>query len=280
MIEIKDLMYGYSKNQQLLNIPALELRPGSVYGLLGKNGAGKSTLLNLMSGLLSPKNGTVKYDGLAVFDRTVKTLSETFLVPEEFDAPNLSGAQFIDQYAPFYTRFDLNRFNENLAGFNLSLPKNLKKQSMGERKKFLMAFALATGCALILMDEPTNGLDIPAKSAFRKIMASSMSEKSTFVISTHQVRDLEQIIDHVLILDNQKIQFDHSIFTIQDQLGLKQANQSYTGTSFYSESALGNSVHLVPKNQANSESENIDFEFLFNAVMANAPLINTYLNKQ
>jgi ABC-2 type transport system ATP-binding protein len=276
MINIKNLSYGYSKQPDLLKNIHLNIRPGSIYGLLGKNGVGKSTLLHLMSGLLQPYNGVVIFDGQDVFNRKVETLTQIFMVPEEFELPEVSGAKFINLYAPFYPHFDFDGFSQNLENFNLTIPNNLNRQSMGEKKKFLISFAIATGCPLILMDEPTNGLDIPAKSAFRKIIASAMTEKRSFVISTHQVRDLEQIIDHVLILDQKEIIFNHSIFTIQDQLCVSQ-NETFQGKSFYSVKSMGISHFLVPKNNTLSENESIDFELLFNAVMANSSIITNHL---
>ncbi len=277
MIMIDNLTYGYSKQQTLLENITLKLEPGSVYGLLGKNGVGKSTLLHLMAGLLNPNKGEANWKGNNVFDRKVETLSQIYMVPEEFELPNLSGAKFLDQYAPFYPCFDFDNFMANLEGFDLQMPKNLKKQSMGEKKKFLISFAIATRCAVILMDEPTNGLDIPAKSAFRKMVASSVTEKSLFVISTHQVRDLEQVIDHVLILDSKKVIFNHSIFTIQDQLSVWKQDGDFKGDSFYQTKTMGSSFNLIPKITSTSESDTIDFEFLFNAVMANPTVINNHL---
>ncbi len=92
------------------------------------------------------------------------------------------------------------------------LKKNLNGLSHGQRKKFLIAFALSTNCSLLILDEPTNGLDIPSKSLFRKILVSSVAEEQLVLISTHQVKDIETIIDTIVVLDEGKIMYNETVF--------------------------------------------------------------------
>jgi len=125
---------------------------------------------------------------------------------------------YVDLYAPFYKKFDQNAYTTAINEFALPTDKKLTTLSYGQKKKFLVVFALATNCKLLLLDEPTNGLDIPSKSQFRKLLASMLTENKTFIIATHQVRDLETLIDTVVILDNGKIIFNQPIYESQVNL--------------------------------------------------------------
>lgn len=147
---------------------SLRLEQNKVYGLLGKNGTGKSTLLYLISGLLRPAAGAVSCDSVATYKRRVETLQEIFLVPEEFDLPSMSLEKYVKLNAPFYPRFSREVLEACLKDFELTTDLKLQALSMGQKKKVFMSFALAANTRYLLMDEPTNGLDIPSKSQFRR----------------------------------------------------------------------------------------------------------------
>ena len=192
MIKIEGLTFSYGKKASVFRDFSLEMEAGKVIGLLGKNGTGKSTLLYLMSGLLRPQNGSVWMKGIDVQKRLPVTLEDMYLVPEEFTLPNLSLKQFVKVNAPFYPRFSQELLRTCLADFDLNEDIHLGELSMGQKKKAYMCFALAANTSLLLMDEPTNGLDIPSKSQFRKVIASGMTEEKSVVVSTHQVRDIDR----------------------------------------------------------------------------------------
>ena len=194
MLQIENLEFSYhKKGNPIFNGINLTIQPGSVYGLLGKNGIGKSTLLYMMCGLMFPHKGSIRFDGIEVKRRLPETLEKIFLVPEEFDLPSISIDDYVRRNSVFYPNFNIDQFNQYLSDFELEHTKNLAKTSMGQKKKYLVSFALATNTPLLLMDEPTNGMDIPSKSQFRKVIASGMNEQKSIVISTHQVRDLENM---------------------------------------------------------------------------------------
>ena len=218
MITLEQLTFGYPHAEFLFSDLALELKPGNIYGLLGKNGAGKTTLLKIIAGLLFPSHGKCQTMGFEPRYRQAAFLQSIYFVPEDFHLPAVSIDQYKAIFAPFYPLFDAKLFQEALEKFEL--PKNhmLTALSFGQKKKFLMVFALATRAKLIIFDEPTNGLDIPSKSQFRKLIASSLSEDQTFIISTHQVKDVENLIDPLVILDSGKIIFNHSIEEISQKL--------------------------------------------------------------
>ena len=219
MLEVKNLSFSYGRRKaKVLEDFSLTLQKGSVYGLLGKNGTGKSTLLYLLAGLLRPQQGNVIYKGMEVIKRRPDTLQDMFLVPEEFALPNVSLKQYVKLNAPFYPSFSEEILKACLRDFDMNEDIHLGELSMGQKKKAFMCFALATNTSLLMMDEPSNGLDIPSKSQFRKVIASGMTDEKAVIISTHQVRDIDSLLDHVLIMDGTNLLLDASVSTICEKL--------------------------------------------------------------
>lgn len=246
---------------------SFSLEKGRVYGLLGKNGVGKSTLLYLMCGLLTPKHGRVMYHGVDMRRRLPETLRDVFLVPEEFDLPAVSLVQFVELNSPFYPNFSKEDMMTYLHLFEMDWNIHLGGLSMGQKKKVFMSFALATHTSLLLMDEPTNGLDIMAKSQFRKFIASGMSDERTIVISTHQVRDIDNVLDHVVIMNNSRVLLDESIVRVTERLAFVESDSPALGEEalYKLPSVQGNSL-LLP-NREGVETK-LNLELLFGAVLA------------
>ncbi len=268
MIEIKGLTFSYSAKKPLFDQLELSLPGGNIYGLLGKNGAGKSTLLKIISGLIFPASGYLDVAGYRPKDRLPKFLEEIYLVTEEFQLPPFTLSKFIQLHSPFYPKFSHERMDACLAEFGLDRKQKLTTLSYGQKKKFLLSFGLATECKLLLLDEPTNGLDIPSKSQLRKIMASAIHEDRSFIISTHQVRDMENLIDPVIILDQGQIVFFQDYEQITKKLTFSRNMGPYTGEDVvYSESSFGGYT-IVKENTGNQET-NLNLEILFNAVISN-----------
>lgn len=205
MLEVKNITFGYNKKQNVLENLSLKFENGGVYGLLGKNGTGKSTLLYLIMGLLRPKSGQVEMDGVNTFDRNPEILKQMFIVPEEYDMPNTTLEKYVKAIRPFYPNFDEQVLKDCLEVFEMPMKVNMKDLSMGQKKKIYISLALAIRAKVLVMDEPTNGLDIPAKSQFRKAITRGMGDDQIILISTHQVKDVEQIIDHVTIINNNQV---------------------------------------------------------------------------
>jgi ABC-2 type transport system ATP-binding protein len=276
MITIRDLSFSFKKSEPLFRGLNLELKPGRTYGLFGLNGAGKTTLLNQISGMLFPSRGECLIDGEQAGKRKPSAMSELFVVPEQFDLPSVKPDIFIELHAPFYPRFDLSMAGDLMKQFSLTRDKVLSKQSYGQRKKFLIAFALAANTSILLMDEPTNGLDIPSKSQFRKVMASTGNENRCTVISTHQVRDLESMIDRITVLHGGQIIFDHTTESISERLVFKKVIQGESAEAIFREEALGGSRVIAKRNPGES-STIIDLELLFSAAIeATEPLNNAF----
>jgi ABC-2 type transport system ATP-binding protein len=206
-----DYWYGHGHGPALFSKFSLELEGGGVCGLLGRNGAGKSTLLRLLAGLAFPRSGGIEVLGYEPRRRRIDMLARMFFLPEDFHLPDMDGYEYHRLHAPFWPRFDEERFEACLDEFELTRAVRLGASSLGERKKFLLAFGLATGAELLLLDEPTNGLDIPAKAAFRNIIDQGSDEGRLYLVSTHQARDLRDVIDRVVIIDHGMLLFNRTL---------------------------------------------------------------------
>ena len=268
MLQVENISFSYGRRKpEVLSDFSFSLEKGRVYGLLGKNGVGKSTLLYLMCGLLTPKHGRVMYHGVDTRRRLPETLRDVFLVPEEFDLPAVSLVQFVELNSPFYPNFSKEDMMTYLHLFEMDWNIHLGGLSMGQKKKVFMSFALATHTSLLLMDEPTNGLDIMAKSQFRKFIASGMSDERTIVISTHQVRDIDNVLDHVVIMNNSRVLLDESIVRVTERLAFVESDSpALAEEALYKlPSVQGNSL-LLP-NREGVETK-LNLELLFGAVLA------------
>ena len=267
MVTIKNLYFTYSKHNKLFENLNLTLSDGHIYGLLGKNGTGKTTLLSLISGLLFPLEGTMDVRGKNPVKRQIDFLQELFLVSEEFDLPDVSPMGYATLYSSFYPHFDEKQYRHYLKEFEVDAGSVMTKMSMGQRKKAYISFALACNTRLLLMDEPTNGMDIPSKAQFRKLIASIATENRCIVISTHQVRDLENLIDTIVVLENHQIIFNQSVDTISEKLSFVFYHHAEaTGQFLYEEiEALGNKG--IAANPSGSPSR-VDMELLFNGLIS------------
>ena len=273
MLQINNISFGYNKKRgNLFSDFSLNLEAGNVYGLLGKNGAGKSTLIYLMTGLLTPQSGEALMDGVNVRERLPKTMSDLFLVPEEFDLPRLSIKQYVSINAPFYPNFSMEDMQRYLEIFEMSdyIDVNMHSMSMGQKKKVFMAFAFATNTRVLIMDEPTNGLDIPSKSQFRKLVTTGMSDDRMMLISTHQVRDISDILDHVVIIDNSKVLLNASFADVTSKLAFRPLRAG-DEPLFVVQSPFG---PLAAVRAESGEETVVDLAMLFNATLQNPAAIN------
>ena len=279
MLNISNINFGYGKKgADLFHDFSLNLEAGNVYGLLGKNGAGKSTLIYLMSGLLTPQGGEVTFDGDDVRRRLPKTMNDIFLVPEEFELPQISIEKYVSINAPFYPRFSMEDMQRYLDIFEMggNLKLKLNSLSMGQKKKVFMSFALATNTRVLIMDEPTNGFDIPGKSQFRKLISAGMTDDKMILISTHQVRDISSVLDHVVIVDKSRVLLNASIADITGRLAFRPMREGDTPV-WGQQTPLGT---LVVAPAQDGEETAIDLEMLFNATLDNAPAINQILTQK
>ena len=272
MINIKNLSFAFKKGESLFNDLDWSLEPGKTYGLLGLNGAGKTSLFNIISGMLFPKDGECTFEGEPVRGRSPQFLSELFIVPEQFELPAMTGDQYTELHAPFYPRFNEQLMESALSELQVNSKKKISELSFGQQKKFLLSFALATNTKLLLLDEPTNGMDIPSKSQFRKLQASLDQPNRCTVISTHQVRDLGSMLDHVTVLKDGKIIFNRSLDEIFEHLSFIKTESEESGEYIYAEEILGG-LHTIQSYKDDVRND-FDLELLFNGVIQQPDQIN------
>ncbi len=273
MIKIESLCYSYRPKKLVLDGISTQFVPGATYGLLGKNGSGKSTLLRCLCGLLYPTNGEIVIENYQPQKRQPDFLNQIFFLPEEIYLPNIPITAYIRSNQWMYPNFNAENFNQLLAEFDIPQNQNLQEMSYGQKKKFLISFALASNTKYLFMDEPTNGLDIISKSLFRKVMANYMNDERCIIISTHQIKDLEQLIDHISILEENKIMFNESIERISQLLRFSIVEaDTIPEDIIYSETLFANRV-AVSHNSSDTESI-VDLELLYKAVLFNPNAIN------
>lgn len=273
MIKLHELHFRYRNSpREVLDNVTLRLPAGRIVGLLGKNGTGKSTLIYLMAGLLRPQKGTVRFGSHHVADRTPEMLSDLFVVPEHIELPSMKLSRYVSLHRDFYPHFSDELLLENLRQFDLSPDVNFSALSTGQLKKAYISFALATRTRLLLMDEPTNGLDIPSKAQFRRAIAANMDEERTVIISTHQVHDVENLVDHIVMLKEHQVGLNIDL----DELGrlLRFEQRAYgedLSDVLYAENSLAGMAVIVPNREETASQVNL--ELLFNALTQHPDLL-------
>lgn len=274
MITLKELSFSYSRKKEVLDRINLEVGSGHICGLLGKNGEGKTTLLNLLSGQIFPDQGSCLVLEEIPSERNARFLQQIFLLPEEISMPEVTAIEYIKMYAPFYPTFRDDICKACVESFEINLSDRLSKMSQGQRKKVAITLALAAHTPLLLMDEPTNGLDIPSKATFRRLVASLIDDNQTVIISTHQVRDLESLIDTVLILDQRQILLNKTLNEIGEKLyfGPLQPEEK----ALYSEPTPQGTIGVTARED--KEETAVSLELLFNAAITYPKEIQRIMN--
>ena len=276
MIKIEDLSFSYG-NYEVLKGISFKMEEGKIYGLLGENGVGKTTLLTLIAGLKAPQIGSILVDGKKPYDRQPSFLENIFYLPDVVAPVRYKAIDFAKDRGKFWSKFSLDRFNQIMQLLENDPQRRMDKMSLGQLKKTYISFALACNCKYLIMDEPTNGLDIPSKAQFRKALTKFTSEDSTILISTHQVRDLENIIDPIIILDKQDVLLNASIQEITEKLYFDYSTEVVPG-ALYSEMIPGGAIQ-VRVNEEGLESK-VNIEALFNAVHLHKDVVKNMFNKK
>lgn len=276
MIKIENLAFSYGSLDVLKNI-SMELAPGRIYGLLGENGVGKTTLLSLLSGLKKPRAGSISVDGIVPYDRKPELLANQYYLPDEVAPVGGTAVSWASGAGVFWPDFSMDKFMEIMALFENDPGKKMNAMSNGQLKKTYISFALACSTRYIYMDEPTNGLDIPSKAQFRSALLKYSAEDSTIVISTHQVRDLENVIDPIIILDRQDVLLNATLDEVSQKLFFDYGNVLNPET-LYSEQLPGGFIQVY-QNLKGEESK-VNIEALFNAVHKNKELVKALFRNE
>lgn len=263
MISIDNVSFGYGQKEPVIRDLTVEVGNGRIYGLFGKNGSGKTTLLKLMSGLLFARRGSIRADGRDVSKRQVETLRNIFFMQAEFRFGRTSLEKFINLHKPFYPAFSMDILEDCLTESGMSMnTEKLDTLSTGEKKKVLFSLALASGSEYLLLDEPMNGMDIPSRGIFRKLLLKHLGEDRTAVISTHIASDMENILSDIMILSDEGKMFSRTLEEISEKYCFGYA-VSGEG-ALYAEPCAGG-YRVVSERKGGSPTE-IMTELLFNAV--------------
>lgn len=272
MIQVNQIAFSYPislklKKQRPIVFCNLSLKfeENKIYGLLGKNGTGKTTMLNLLAGLNNVGHGSILIDGEQISQRNPITLGKFFLIQEEFELPGMSLDKFVKITRPFYPDFSEEILQKCLRDFEIEDLDDLSAMSMGTKKKVYISFALATNTKYLFMDEPTNGLDITSKSQFRKVLANNMNDNRTIIIATHQIHDVEQLLDHIIIFGDKGKLMDKSVAEITDKYSFQFRLSDKTEDVIYSEPSMQGNAVITDRKEGDDETQ-INLELLFNAV--------------
>lgn len=273
MIKINNLDFSYKNSKVFKNI-SLEFNKGNIYGLLGENGVGKTTLLKLICGLQKPQHGSIAVDELTPSDRLPQFLQNVFFLPEEVITEDTTPEKYVQKIGVFYPRFEFGFFNQLMKELEVDVAKKFNELSHGQKKKALIACALSMRTDYLFLDEPTNGLDIPSKALFRKVISQYCSDDTTVIISTHQVKDVENLIDPIVILDRDDVLLNASFAQITDKIYFEYGPERLDN-AYYTEMLPGGYINVMPN--INKEESNVNIEALFNAVMKNKEQIKNLM---
>ena len=261
MIKLTNLEAGYKQKNPVLSAISTQIEAGNIYGLLGSNGVGKTTLLHTIAGVLEPLAGEVDVMGHTPSAHTRQFFEQIYYITDEVELPAMSLEGYIGTYAKFRPGFSREQMQDYLQRMNFTFGVRLNKLSLGNRKKFVIAYALACNTPLLLMDEPTNGLDIESKRQLRSILASLDMSNRAIIISTHQIADLEQMLSHILIIKDKQLIISTSLDNAAQRLAFGRVGE-------FSETLFVDGLRVIAQN--NGEYSNLDLEMLYLAVLESA----------
>jgi len=276
MISIRNAQFSYGKHKVFDNV-SLRLEQGKIYGLLGENGVGKSTLFKILSGLLRLHGGECTVCSEVPYKRNPSFLREIYYIPEDFAGENIEVGRYAMQIGKFYPNFSPDRLQHILAEFGVDPNAKFPKLSHGQQKKAIIALALSLRTKVLLMDEPSNGLDIPSKALLRRLIAENASDDQLIIISTHQVKDLENLIDPIIILDREGVLLNASIGEIAEKLSFS-VEPKYNAQALYCQQDLRG--YLTVNKNIDGDETPVDLELLFNCVLQNKALFKDIFNNK
>lgn len=263
MIDLKDVSYSYGRREALTDVTCS--LPTGIHLLVGENGAGKTTLLHIIAGLLRPATGCCEIDGNDVWPRKPMTQSATFFMADNMELPFRDLTTAARVHAPFYPNFSADDLATNLTEFGISAETPLRRMSLGERRRAVIAYVLALHPEVLLLDEPANGLDIDARKTLRRMMGRCVGDSQTVVVSTHVVADLEPLFDNLIVLSHGRSLLCSPLWQIAGRLGFAR-----------SASPVADAVYQEPDEpffraivETGDESESaVDIALLYSAIMS------------
>ena len=216
LIEIKNLNKCYGKKQALNNID-LTIESGKIYGLLGPNGSGKTTLIKIINDLLTPTSGEVLVKGEKPGVESKKIIS--YLPERTYLNMNFKVKELLDYFEDFYENFDRKKAQTLLKKLNISEEDKLKTMSKGTKEKVQLILVMSRKADLYILDEPIGGVDPASRDYILETIISNFDEKSSMIISTHLIQDIETILDNVIFINHGKITLNDSADNIRNEKG-------------------------------------------------------------
>ena len=215
MLEMKNVTKTFGKFKALDNL-SMTVPQGSVYGLVGPNGAGKSTAIRLMTGIYRPDSGTVTMEGLPVYENPANKVRMGYIPDDIFYFPSASMDEMKRFYKGIYPQFDTALYEKLFDVFQLPRKGQIRRFSKGMQKQAAFHLALCTHPEMLILDEPVDGLDpVMRRQVLSLILSDVATNGTTVLISSHNLRELEDICDHVGIMDHGKMLLERSLADMQ-----------------------------------------------------------------
>ncbi|MDE7443247.1 MAG: ABC transporter ATP-binding protein [Muribaculaceae bacterium] len=265
MITLENLTYYYRKGIPAIDVVNANIGSG-MYLLLGENGAGKTTLWKLISGLLYPRSGECRINNQNVASRQPLTLRDIFYLGDNMVFPADTINTMAAIHAPFYPTFNARQLAANLEMFGMNGYEKLNSLSLGNRHKAQVAYALALGTQVLLMDEPTNGLDITSKQILAKMIAQCVSEEQTVIVSTHNVDNFPNLYDGVIVLSHGRMLLNAPIWQITERISFNASMEVPATDTLYSEQRFGLYRTITPN--TTGDETTLDYTLLYNSLMS------------
>ena len=215
MLEMKNVTKTFGKFKALDDL-TLTVPKGSVYGLVGPNGAGKSTAIRLLTGIYRPDSGSVTMEGLPIYENPVSKLRMGYIPDDVFYFPSASMEEMRSFYKGIYPQFDDTLYQKLFEAFQLPKKSPIRRFSKGMQKQAAFHLALCTRPEVLILDEPVDGLDPVMRRQVWSLILSDVADCGTTVlISSHNLRELEDVCDHVGIMDHGRMLLERSLQDMQ-----------------------------------------------------------------
>lgn len=213
----------------------LEVKKGTILGFVGKNGTGKTTLIKTVMDVILPKSGEILYDGLPLRGNEEAVKSRIGVVYDSLIYPAaMKAGRVAKMVAPFYSGFDMNRWRRLMARFYLNEHMKLAELSKGMQMKFSIAMALSYNPDLLILDEPTAGLDPSARAELLDLLLEYMQDENKAIFfSTHITSDLDKIADYIALIDNGEIQFSMEKDSLLDRYAVAHIDKEAMNDALY-----------------------------------------------
>ena len=251
MLEMKNVTKIFGKCKALDDL-TMTVPKGSVYGLVGPNGAGKSTAIRLMTGIYRPDSGHITLEGQPVYENPAAKIRMGYIPDDIFYFPSASMEEMKSFYKGIYPQFDEELYNKLFDAFQLPRKGQIRRFSKGMQKQAAFHLSLCTHPEMLILDEPVDGLDpVMRRQVMSLILSDVASNGTTVLISSHNLRELEDICDHVGIMDHGKMLLERSLADMQGSTHkLQMVGETPEGLDVLHESQTGRLKTLIVRGDA------------------------------